>query len=78
MKTLVKPLAKLNAEISFSQPYRQNSLKSNSFQYRNFQRKWKFVLILLSIFTFLTFSDSPEIEADICTKFNNERACNIW
>ena len=78
MKTLVKPLAKLNTEIYVSQSYRQNRLKSNSFQYRKFQLKWKFLLITLSFFTFIAFSDTPEIDGEICNRFNNEQACDIW
>ena len=78
MKTLVKPLGKLKAEISLNQPHRQNRLKSYSFQYRKFQTKWKFFLITMSFFTVIAFSDSPEIDADICNRFNSEYACNIW
>mgnify|MGYP004148033657 CR=1 FL=1 len=78
MKTLVKPLAKLDTEINFSQSYHQNRLKSNSFQHRKFQVKWKILIIAMSFFTFLAFSDSPEIDGDICNKFNNEQVCNIW
>ena len=78
MKTLVKPLAELNTEIYLNQSYQQNRLKSNSLQYRNFHKKWKFLLIGMSFFTFIVFSDSPEIDANICNKFNNEQACNIW
>ena len=78
MKTLVKPLAKLNTEISFNSLYRQNRLKSHIFQYRKFHSKWKFLLIAMSFFTFIAFADSPEIHEDICNKFNNEQVCNIW
>ena len=78
MKTLVKPVAKLNVEISFNQSYRQNRLKSHSYQYRKFQTKWKFLLITMSFFTFITFPDLPEIDGKICNKFNNEQACKIW
>ena len=78
MKTLAKPLAKLDVEISFKRPYQQSSLKSNSFQQRKFHSKWKFLLITLSFFTFIAFSESPEIDAQICQKFNNEQACIIW
>jgi len=78
MKTLEKPLAKLNAEISIDQPYRQNRLKSHSLQYKKFHIKWKFLLITMSFFTFIGFSDSPQIDADICNRFNNAQVCNIW
>jgi len=78
MKTLVKPLAKLNTEIYLNQSYPQNKLKSNSLQYRKFHTKWKFLLIIMSFFTFFAFSDSPEISENICNKFNTEQACNIW
>ena len=78
MKTLVKPLVKLNAEISFNQSYEQNKLYSNSFQYKKFDIKWKFLLIVMSFFTFIVFSDSPEVDADICNRFNSEKVCNIW
>jgi len=78
MKTLVKPLAKLNGEIYLNQSYPQNRLKSYSLQYRKFHIKWKFLLITMSFFTFITFPDSPEIDGNICNKFNNEQACNIW
>ena len=78
MKTLVKPLAKLNAEICINQSYRQNRLKSSNFQYRKFHTKWKFLLLTLSFFTFIAFSDSPEIDGNICNKFNNEQVCNVW
>ena len=78
MKTLVKPLVKLNAEISFNQSYEQNKLYSNSFQYKKFDIKWKFLLIVMSFFTFIVFSDSPEVDADICNRFNSEKACNVW
>ncbi len=78
MKTLVKPLAKLDLEISFKRPYQQNSLKSNSFQHRKFHAKWKILFIILSFFTCIAFSDSPEIDAEICKRFNSEQACIIW
>ena len=78
MKTLVKPLAKLNTEIYLNQSYQQNRLKSNSFQYRKFQLKWKFLLLTLSFFTFIAFSDAPEIDGEICNRFNSEQACAIW
>ena len=78
MKTLVKPLAKLNTEIYLNQSYPQNRLKSYSLQYRKFHIKWKFLLVTMSFFTFIVFSDSPEIEENICNKFNSEIACNIW
>ena len=78
MKTLVKPLAKLNKEIYLDQSYPQNRLKNHSLQYRKFHKKWKFLLISISFFTFIAFSDSPEIDGNICNKFNNEQVCNIW
>ena len=78
MKTLVKPLAKLSTEISLNQSYRQNRLKSHSIQHSKFYIKWKFLLIVMSFFTFIVFSDSPEIDGKICNKFNNEQACNVW
>tara|TARA_B100000614_G_scaffold200918_1_gene182128 strand:+ start:25 stop:261 length:237 start_codon:yes stop_codon:yes gene_type:complete len=78
MKTLVKPLANLNTEIYLSQSSRQNRFTSNSFQYRKFQTKWKFLLITMSCFTFIAFSDTPEIDGNICNKFNSEQVCNIW
>ena len=78
MKTLVKPLAKLNTEIYLNQSSPQNRLKSHSLQYRKFHIKWKFLLVAMSFFTLIAFSDSPEIEANICNKFNSQEACNIW
>ena len=78
MKTLVKPLAKLNTEIYLNQSYPQNRLKSHSLQYRKFHIKWKFLLLTMSFFTFIAFPDSPEIEENICNKFYSEEACNIW
>ena len=78
MKTLARPLVKLDTAIYLNQSYPQNRLKSNSPQYRKFHAKWKFLLIIMSFFTFIVFSDSPEIDANICNKFKNEQACNIW
>ena len=78
MKTLVKPLAKLNTEIYLNQSYAQNRLKSHSLQYRKSQIKWKFLLAMMSFFTFIAYPDLPEIEGNICNKFNSEQACNIW
>ena len=78
MKTLVKPLAKLNTGIYLNQSCAQNRLKSHSLQYKKFQAKWKFLLITMSFFTFIAFSDAPEIDGEICNKFNNEQTCNIW
>ena len=78
MKTLVKPLAKLNTEIYLNQSYPQNRLKSHSLQYRKSHIKWKFLLVTMSFFTFIAFPDLPEIEGNICNKFNSEQACNIW
>ena len=78
MKTLVKPLAKLNKEICFNQSYPQNRLYSYSLQYRKFHIILKFLLITLSFFTFIALSESPEIDGNICNKYNNEKACNIW
>ena len=78
MKTLAKPLVKLNTEIYLNQSYSQNRLKSHSLQYRKSHIKWKFLLVSMSFFTFIVLSDSPEIEGNICNKYNNEQACNIW
>jgi len=78
MKTLVKPLAKLDTEINLSQSYPQNRLKSHSLQYRKCNGKWKFLLITMSFFTLVVFSDSPEINGNICNKFNNQQVCNVW
>ena len=78
MKTLVKPLAKLNTEIYINQSYSQNKLKSYSQQYGKFHIRWKFLLVTMSFFTFIVFSDSPKIEGNICNKFNSQKACNIW
>ena len=78
MKTLVKPLAKLNTEIFLNQSYPQNRLKSHSLQYRKSHIKWKFLLAMMSFFTFIVYPDSPEIQGNICNKFNSEQACNIW
>ena len=78
MKTLVKPLAKLNTEIYLNQSCPQNRLKSHSLQCRKFNKKWKFLLIAMSFFTFIAFSDSPDIDENICIKFNNPQACSIW
>ena len=78
MKTLVKPLAKTNAEISFNQLYRQNRLKSHSIQYKKFHATWKILLITMSFFTILAFPESPKLDADICNRFNNVEACRIW
>ena len=78
MKTLTKPLAKSNEVIYLNQSYRQDRLKSYSSQYRKYQIKWKFLLITMSCFTFIAFSDTPEIDGNICNKFNSEQVCNIW
>ena len=78
MKTLVKPRVDLNSEIFLNQLYRQNRLKSHKFQYRKFYIKWKFLLIAMSFLTCIAFSDSPEIDGDICNKFNHEQICNVW
>ena len=78
MKTLVKPLTELNTEIYLNQSYRQNRPKSQSLQHRKFHAKWKFLLITMSFFTLIAFCDAPEIDGDICNKYNNEQACNIW
>ena len=78
MKTLVKPQAKLSTEIYTNQLYSQNKLKSHSIQHRKFHTNWKILLLAMSFFTFIAFSDSPEIDGNICNKFNNEQACNIW
>ena len=77
MKTLVKPLVKLDTEIYLSQSYPKNRLKSNSPQYRKFNINWK-ILLMMSFVTFIAFSDSPEIDGNICNKFNTEQACKIW
>ena len=78
MKTLAKPLVKLNTEIYLNQSYSQNRLKSYSLQYRKFHIKWKFLLVMMSFFTFIAFPESPEIGGNICNKFYSEEACNIW
>ena len=78
MKTLVKPRASLNTKIYFNQSYRQNNHLNHSPKYIKFYTKWKFLLITMSFFTFIVFSDSPEMDGNICNKFNNEQACNIW
>ena len=74
----MKPLVKLNTEIYLNQSCRQNRPKSYSLQYRKFHLKWKFILITLSFFTFIAFSDAPEIDGEICNRFNNQQVCDIW
>ncbi len=78
MKTLSKPLVKLNTVPYFSQSYNQTRLKSSSFNNKKFHIKWKFLLITMSFLTFIGFPDSPEIDGNICKKFHNEQVCNIW
>ncbi len=78
MNTLVKPPAKLNTETYLNHSLRHNRLKSHSLQYTKFHTKWKFLLVVMSFFTFISFSDVPEIDATICNKFHNEQSCNIW
>jgi len=78
MKTLLKPQAKLITESSLNQSCRQNSPEYHSYKYRNLNAKWKFLLILMSFFTLFLFPDSPEIDAEICNRFNREQVCNIW
>ena len=78
MKTLVKPLVTLNTEIYLNQSYPQNRLKSHSLQYRKSHIKWKFLLVTMSFFTMFVYTDSPEIQGNICNKFNSKQACNIW
>ena len=78
MKTLVKPQAKLNTEIYFNQSYPQNRIKSHSLQHRKFHTQFKFLLFAMSFFTFFAFSDSPEINENICNKYNTQQVCNIW
>ncbi len=78
MKTLAKPLVDLNKEIYLNQSFSHNRVKSHNLQYRKLHIKWKFLLITMSFFTFIAFSDSPDIDGNICNKFNNEQACNIW
>ena len=78
MKTLAKPFVRFDEGTYLKQSYRQDRLKSYSSQYRKYQIKWKFLLITMSFFTFIVFSDSPEIDGNICNKFNNEQVCNIW
>ena len=78
MKTLAKPLVKLNTEVYLNQSYPQNKLKRHRIQYRKFYVRWKILLIIMSFFTFISFSDSPDIDGNICNKFHNEQACRIW
>ena len=78
MKTLVKPLVKLNMDTYPSKTYRQNRLSNNCLQYKKFKIKWKLLLITMSFLSFIAFADSPEIDGNICNKFNHEQVCNIW
>jgi len=78
MKTLVKPLVELNTEIYLNQARPHSRQKSQCLQYRKFHAKWKFLLITMSFFIFIVLPDVPEIDGNICNKFNNEKACNIW
>ena len=78
MKTLTKPSGRLTAEITFNQAYRQNRLEISSFQYRKSHSKWKILLLLISFFTFIVVSDTPEMDAEICNRFHSEQVCKIW
>ncbi len=78
MKTLLRPQVNLVTEISYKHPYRQNRLERYSFQYRKFNRKWKILLIAMSFFPLIAFPDSPEIDAEICNRFNSQVICNTW
>ena len=78
MKTLVQPLVSINTETYLNQSCRQNRLKIHSTQYRKLHAKLKFLLLVMSFFTFITFPESPEIDGNICNKYNNEKSCNVW
>ena len=78
MKILARPQSKLTIAISYKQAYRQNKLNSSYFQYRKIQKKWKFLLLGLSFFTFLIYPESPEITASVCNKYNSEMVCQSW
>jgi len=78
MKTLVRPQVRPTIAISRDQKYKKDlynhKLYSNSVRF--FFLRSIFLISSLSIFIFV--SDSPQLHADLCNKYNSQQVCNVW
>ncbi len=78
MKTIIKPRAEFNTITLRNDVYHCQDNLTNpkiGFDIKLYQ---KLFLVLLSLFIFLIFPESPKNSQDICYKNNSVKACNIW
>ena len=79
MKTLIRPQVKTTIAISSNQKYKKNLQLSNlSINPAKQLFNLKHIIFLLSLLLFLLVPDSPELNADLCNKYNSQKACNVW
>ena len=76
MKIAVKPDFKSKTScISKSYSTSQRKKEINLVNLKFYQ---KLFVILISMTTFLIFSESPRELANICESYNSRKLCNVW
>ena len=76
MNTAIKPDFKLKTfsiSKSFTNHQRKKEIGLVSFKFYQ-----KLFVILISLSTFLIFSESPRELANICESYNSRKLCNVW
>ena len=79
MKTLVRPQAKTTIAIYSDQKYKKN-LQADKLSFRSAKTLFtcRGIILFLSVLIFIFVHDSPELQSDLCNKYNSQQACNVW
>ena len=75
MKTAVKPYLKSK---TFCNNKSFISLKEKEISNADLKFYQKLFVVLISLSTFLIFSESPKELGNICKDYNSSKSCNVW
>ena len=75
MKTAVKPDLKSN---TFCPSKNYTSLRVKEINLFDFKFYQKLFVFLISLSTFLAFSESPKELEKICESYNSRELCRVW
>ena len=75
MKTAVKPDLK-SKTLCYSKSYTFSREKGIGLVNNKFYQK--LFVLLISLSTFLIFSESPRELENICVDYNSSKSCNVW
>ena len=75
MKTVVNPDLKSKTFYRSKSYSRFREKEINQYDFKFYQ---KLFVVLISLSTFLIFSESPKELGNICKDYNSSKSCNVW